>query len=299
MYELPDDLINCYFSSLDIALQVTWVGSQNAPSCDFIDAALIITLMTSEQGGSGQAWPVHREQEKRAPWHLSEVYKMEPASGSSHYTHHNNEGRWYIYYTGLTLIWVTRILEWLERVIYFSMTFSLLRSLLHCALQSPRPPPCPGSWWSTSPQPMAWTCPHSPASLLSRTPASPGWPGRFRRIRTITSMPHSKSKPTLGKTAPSLPVIPPNMTTMTIMTEPVNKKLLTSMIIDYSLTKSWLQALTFPWLFLDQNPCSQQYGKSGTTQILGTGGDFTQTLWPCKGSHTKGVWQTPHLPLTP
>ena len=31
------------------------VGAQIASSCDFIDAALIITLMTSEQEGSGQA----------------------------------------------------------------------------------------------------------------------------------------------------------------------------------------------------------------------------------------------------
>ena len=61
----------------------------------------------------------------------------------------------------------------------------------------------------------------------------------------------------------------PNRAQVGIGEGTINKKLMTSTIVDYSMTKPWLQALTFPWLFLDQNPCSQQYGKSGTTQILG------------------------------
>ena len=57
-----------------------------------IDAALIITMMTSEQRGQ---WPgVTRCRGRRnALLDITEVYKMEPGVMSSHNTHHNNEGR--------------------------------------------------------------------------------------------------------------------------------------------------------------------------------------------------------------
>ena len=100
----------------------------------------------------------------------------------------------------------------------------------------PRPPPDTGS---------------SPRSALASPPLSPGCDAFVDNERIFDSF---RSKPSA-------------LALLGVLV--INKKLMTSTIVDYSMTKPWLQALTFPWLFLDQNPCSQQYGKSGTTQILG------------------------------